>query len=317
MPGLVGLATGWAAMNENLPAFVVLVADSEQPRAGAGDLRPALGQRLSCRRKHQGVSFRIAGRSGALPQQSRRRRRCRSAADARRADALNEMQLRRRSATRKRRRASRSTKWRSACRPVGAGADRPLRASREHDLRAVRRRKPTKPGTFAANCLLARRLAERGVRFIQIYHRGWDQHGNLPSDMPRPVPETSTSPAAALRRGPQAARPARRHARHLGRRVRPHDLLPGRPVQDELRPRPSPALLHASGWPAAACKGGHDLRRDRRLLLQHRPRPVHIHDLHATILHLLGIDHERFTFRYQGRDEKLNRGSTSSTSCRS
>ena len=63
------------------------------------------------------------------------------------------------------------------------GADRPRRASREHvfDLYGPDARKP---GTFAANCLLARRLAERGVRFIQLFHRGWDQHGNLPGEHP-------------------------------------------------------------------------------------------------------------------------------------
>ena len=83
-----------------------------------------------------------------------------------------------------------------------------------------------KPGTFAANCLLARRLAERGVRFIQLYHRGWDQHGNLPRDLALPVPRHRPAVRGADHR-PEAARPARRHAGRLGRRVRPHGLLPG------------------------------------------------------------------------------------------
>ena len=74
----------------------------------------------------------------------------------------------------------------------------------------------------------------------------------------------------------------------------------------QLRPRSSSALLHHAGWPAAASSGRPHVRRDRRLLLQHRARiPVHVHDLHATILHCLGIDHTRLTFKFQGRHFRL------------
>ena len=102
-------------------------------------------------------------------------------------------------------------------------ADRPVRRARQHvfELYGPDARKP---GTFAANCLLARRLAERGVRFIQLYHQGWDQHGGLPEDIRDAVPKTRPAVGGAGH-GPEAARPARRHARHLGRRVRPHHLL--------------------------------------------------------------------------------------------
>ena len=107
------------------------------------------------------------------------------------------------------------------------------------------------PGTFAANCLLARRLAERGVRFIQLYHRGWDQHGNLPEA--HPDHDQDGRPAVGRAgHGPQAARAARRHAGHLGRRVRPHQLLAGQADEGQLRPRPPPARASPSGWPAAA-----------------------------------------------------------------
>ena len=78
---------------------------------------------------------------------------------------------------------------------------------------------------FAANCLLARRLAERGVRFIQLYHPGWDQHGGLPARHPPPVPGRPTRPAAALITDLKQRGHARRHAGRLGRRVRPHQLL--------------------------------------------------------------------------------------------
>ena len=97
--------------------------------------------------------------------------------------------------------------------------------------------------SFANNCLLARRLAERGVRFVQLYHRDWDHHSNLPKELKRQC----DADRPARRRpdqGPQAARAARRDARHLGRRVRPDRLQPGGDHQGQLRPRPSPPLLH-------------------------------------------------------------------------
>ena len=82
------------------------------------------------------------------------------------------------------------------------------------------------PGTYAANCLLARRLAERGVRFIQLFHRGWDQHTHLPKQIAGQCRDTDQA-VGGPGRGPQAARAARRHAGRLGRRVRPDRLLPG------------------------------------------------------------------------------------------
>ena len=155
------------------------------------------------------------------------------------------------------------------------------------------------PGTFAANCLLARRLAERGVRFIQLYHQGWDQHGNLPRDIQTAVPRDRSGQRGAGHRS-QAARPARRHARRLGRRVRPHQLLAGQADGHQLRPRSPPALLHHV-----------DGRRRREARPASTARPttsattspkagVHVHDFHATLLHLLGIDHERLTYLLSG-----------------
>ena len=76
-----------------------------------------------------------------------------------------------------------------------AGGDRPRRSEPESVLEPLRAGRPTKPGTFAANCLLARRLAERGVRFIQLYHQGWDQHGDLPGGDPRRSASETDQPA--------------------------------------------------------------------------------------------------------------------------
>ena len=127
-----------------------------------------------------------------------------------------------------------------------------------------------RPGTFAANCLLARRLAERDVRFIQLYHPGWDHHGNLPGGIRQQCRETD-QPCAALDQRPQAARPARRHASALGRGVRPNELQPGQVDGQRLRPRPSPALLHRLGG-RRGDQTWHHVRGDRSLRLQRRLR---------------------------------------------
>ena len=132
-----------------------------------------------------------------------------------------------------------------------ARADRPLARSRKHVL-DLYGPDVHKPGTFAASCLLARRLAERGVRFVQIFHRGWDQHGNLPGDLPQPVPATSTRPATRLitdlkQRG-LLDDTLVVWGGEFGRTV----YCQGTLTKRQLRPRPPPALLHACGWPAAA-----------------------------------------------------------------
>ena len=160
-----------------------------------------------------------------------------------------------------------------------------------------------KPGTFAHSALLARRMVERGVRFVQIYHNNWDHHANVGGPAAQPV--QGRRPALlGPDPGPQGARAARRDPGHLGRRVRPDDLLAGRPDPRELRPRPSPALLHdVDGRRRLAA--GDDLRRDRRVLLQHRqgPRPHPRLPRHRPAPARLRPP--RFTYRYQGLDQRL------------
>ena len=128
-----------------------------------------------------------------------------------------------------------------------------------------------KAGSFTQSVLLARRMVERGVRFIQIYHNNWDTHANVAGRLPSQCKDVDQACYALVqdlkRRG--SARP---DVGYLGRRIRPHDLLP-RPVEPrQLRPRPSPPLLyHVDG--RRRHQRGRDLRRDRRLLLQHREGP--------------------------------------------
>jgi uncharacterized protein DUF1501 len=160
-----------------------------------------------------------------------------------------------------------------------------------------------KPGTFAAQCLLARRLVERGVRFVQLYHRGWDQHNLLPKQLPNQCRDTDQACAALIQ--------------DLKERGLLEDTLViwggefGRTVycQGKLVPDNYGRDHHPKCFTMWMAGGGvkpgitygetddysYNVARD----------PVHVHDLNATILHSLGVDHTRLTFKFQGRHFRL------------
>lgn len=160
-----------------------------------------------------------------------------------------------------------------------------------------------KPGTFAANCVLARRLAERGVPFVQLFHRGWDQHGNLPKEI-RTNARGTDQPAAAL-------------VRDLKQRGMLEDTVVifggefGRTIYSQgALTKDSHGRDHHgrcfSTWVAGGgFKRGFDYGVTDDYSYNIVQDPVHINDLNATILHTLGIDHNRFTVKYQGLDWKL------------
>ena len=159
------------------------------------------------------------------------------------------------------------------------------------------------PGTFAANCLLARRMAERGVRFIQLYHRGWDQHYNLPSDLRLQCGDVD-QPAAAL-------------IRDLKQRGLLEETLVvwggefGRTTysQGKLEPTNYGRDHHGgcfSMWlSGGGIRPGIQYGETDDFCYNVAAHPVHVHDLNATLLHQLGLDHTRLTFRSQGRDYRL------------
>jgi len=161
----------------------------------------------------------------------------------------------------------------------------------------------TKPGTFAANCLLARRLAERGVRFIQLYMRGWDQHGNLPAEI-RLQSKAVDQPIAALikdlgQRG-LLEDTLVMWAGEFGRTVYSQGTLSADNYGRDHHPRCFTIWLAGGG-----IKPGISYGRTDDYSYNIVENPVEVHDLHATLLHLLGLDHEKLTFRHQGRDFRL------------
>ena len=160
------------------------------------------------------------------------------------------------------------------------------------------------PGTFAANCVLARRLAERGVRFIQLYHQDWDHHGGLKGGIASECRQTD-QPAAALVKD-LAARGMLDDTLvvwggEFGRTNYCQGLYkPGMEFGRDHHPRCFTIWMAGGGVKPGTTYGetddyGYNIVKDG----------VHVHDFHATMLHLLGIDHERLTYKFQGRRYRL------------
>ena len=160
-----------------------------------------------------------------------------------------------------------------------------------------------KPGTFAANCLLARRLAEQGVRFIQLYHQGWDQHGDLPKAIRNQARETDQASAALitdLKQRGMLDDTLVIWGGEFGRTCYSQGGLTLENYGRDHHPRCFSIWLAGGGVKGGTVFGetddyGYNISSDG----------VHVHDLQATLLHLLGIDHERLTLSYQGRRFRL------------
>jgi len=159
------------------------------------------------------------------------------------------------------------------------------------------------PGSFAANCLLARRLVEKGVRFVNLFHQGWDNHGGLPGGIRRQCKQTDR-PAAAL-------------IKDLKRRGLLEDTLvvwggefgrtaycQGKMTKESYGRDHHPRCF--SMWMAGGgVRGGHVHGATDDFGYNIAADGVHVHDLHATMLHLMGVNHERLTFKFQGRYYRL------------
>ena len=160
-----------------------------------------------------------------------------------------------------------------------------------------------KPGSYAANCLLARRLAERGVRFIQLFHRGWDQHTKLPADIQVQTKATDQASAALVKDLKQRGMLDDTlivWGGEFGRTV----YCQGRLTEDDYGRDHHPRCFTV--WMAGGgIKPGMTLGETDDYSYNIVRDPVHVHDLHATILHTLGVDHKKLTFKFQGRHFRL------------
>jgi len=175
-----------------------------------------------------------------------------------------------------------------------------------------------RPGTFAANCLLARRLAERGVRFIQLYHQGWDQHGDLPAGIRVQARETDQPSAALVHDLKQRGLLDDTlviWGGEFGRTSYSQGKLTANNYGRDHHPRCFTVWLAGAGIRGGMTYGqtdayGYNIADPHGQAIQPEkdhltPGAVHVHDLQATILHLLGIDHTRLTYKLQGRRYRL------------
>jgi Protein of unknown function (DUF1501) len=160
-----------------------------------------------------------------------------------------------------------------------------------------------KTGTYAHNCILARRLAERGVRFIQLFHRGWDQHGNLPKEIAGQCQQTDQPSAALIKDLAQRGMLDDTlviWGGEFGRTVYSQGVLTESNYGRDHHPRCFTTLMAGGGVKAGLTFGetddfSYNVVKD----------PVDVHDLHATILRCLGVDHTKLTYKFQGRHFRL------------
>lgn len=161
----------------------------------------------------------------------------------------------------------------------------------------------TKPGTFASSALMARRLVERGVRVVQILHRGWDQHGNLPGDLRLQCEDTDQPIGALLTDLKQKGLLDETlvvWGGEFGRTVYSQGTLTATNYGRDHHPKNFCMWLAGGG-----IKGGQTLGETDDFSYNVVDKPTHVNDLNATILHCLGIDHERLSYKFQGLDARL------------
>jgi hypothetical protein len=292
------LAYGLGSENKDLPAFVVMVSSG----SGSGD--QPLADRMwgsgFLPTKYQGVKFRSSGdpvlylsNPAGLSESGRRR----FLDDL---GKLNEIEIEKFGDPEI---STRIAQYEMAYRmqtSVPELTDLSKEPARIFDLYGPDSRKP---GTFAANCLLARRLAERGVRFIQLFHRGWDQHNQLPKNIAlqcRDIDQACAALIQDLKERGLLEDTLVVWGGEFGRTVYCQGKLTADDYGRDHHPRCFTIWMAGAGVKPGITHGETDdfcynITRD----------PVHIHDLHATILHILGIDHTRLTFKFQGRHHRL------------
>ena len=288
---------GLGSMNENLPAFIVLVsqdASKDQPlysRLWGSGFLPS---------EHQGVQFKagkepvlfLTNPEGVSPH-------------ARRGmlDALGKLNADQRAAELDPEVDARLAQAEMAYRMQTSVPEVADLSKESPATLAMYGESVKSPGSFAANCLQARRLIEKGVRFVQLFHQGWDQHGGLPGGIKRQCQQTDQASAALIK--------------DLKQRGLLEDTLviwggefgrtaycQGKITKDNYGRDHHPRCF--SLWMAGGgVKGGQAHGQTDEFGYNIVKDPVHVHDLHATMLHLLGVDHERQTFKFQGRYYRL------------
>lgn len=293
------LSYGLGSMNDNLPAFTVLLSRGTG-RPNGQPLYSRLWGNGFLHSLHQGVQFRAAkdpvlylNDPSGLDRKGRRRM----------LDQLEKLNAMQAEETHDPEIQSRIAQYEMAYRMQTSVPDI-MDVSDEPDyIYQMYGPDATTPGTYAANCLLARRLAEKGVRFIQLYHMGWDQHENLPSAIAkqaRDVDQASAALVMDLKQRGMLEDTLVIWGGEFGRTNYSQGTLTDTNYGRDHHPRCFTMWMAGGGIKPGLVYGetddfGYNITKD----------PVHVHDFQATLLHLLGIDHERLTYKYQGRRFRL------------
>ncbi len=303
LPGRPSLGSwidyGLGSANRNLPAFVVLNSLPANGQPDQGLLARLWGAGFLPSR-HQGVQFRSAGDpvlhlsnpEGVTRERRRTQLDGLAALNRHLQERVGDPEI-----------ETRIAQYEMAFRMQASVPELADTSKEPESVYALYGESSRKPGTFAANCILARRLAERDVRFIQLYHRGWDHHGGLTERLPALAKDTDQASAALVL--------------DLEQRGLLKDTLVvwagefGRTpygqgaVKKDSYGRDHHGRVFSLWMAGGGVKAGHAHGSSDDFGFNVAEGGVHVHDLQATILHLLGIDHERLTFKFQGRQFRL------------
>jgi len=291
------LSYGLGSANQNLPAFVVMISsgkDSDQPlytRLWSAGFLPSEYQGVQFRGKGDPVLY-LSNPPGISPEGRRRMLDGLARLNAKRYEIFGDPEIN-----------TRIAQYEMSYRMQTSVPELTDMSREPESVLDLYGPDVRKPGSFAYNCLLARRMAERGVRFVQLYHRGWDQHGNLPKRI-KEQSEDTDQPSAAL-------------VQDLKQRGLLDDTLViwggefGRTVycqgkiEKDNYGRDHHGRCYSIWLAGGGVKPGISYGMTDDFCYNVVENSVPIHDLNATVLHCLGIDHEKLTYRFQGRDFRL------------
>jgi uncharacterized protein (DUF1501 family) len=294
------LSYGLGSINQDLPAFVVLHAKHSSPFSNVQAISARMWGSGFLPGKHAGVSLRPQGDpvlylndAPGIPRELRRKM----------LDGLAELNQRSYEQIGDPEIQTRTQQYEMAFRMQASVPELADLSKEPESTYALYGEEARVRGTFASSALMARRLVERGVRFVQIFHRGWDQHGTLPRDLAqqcKDVDQAGYGLIQDLKQRGMLEDTLVIWGGEFGRTVYCQGNLTEKDYGRDHHPRCFTLWMAGGGVKAGAVYGetdemSYNIVRD----------PVHVRDLHATILHLMGINHERLTFKFQGLDQKL------------
>ncbi|HEX7260749.1 MAG TPA: DUF1501 domain-containing protein [Luteolibacter sp.] len=294
------LSYGLGSMNQDLPSFVVLHARHSSPYSNVQAISSRLWGSGYLPGKHAGVALRSLGDpvlflkdTHGVDRETRRMM----------LDGLNQLNQHSYDAVGDAETQTRMQQYEMAFRMQASVPELTDLSKEPESIYAMYGDDSKQRGTFANSALMARRLMERGVRFVQIFHRGWDQHGNLPRDLAsqcKDVDQGCYGLIQDLKQRGMLEDTLVVFGGEFGRTIYCQGNLTANDYGRDHHPRCFSIWMAGGG-----IKGGQVYGETDEMSYNIVDKPVHIRDLHATILHSLGLDHNQLAFKFQGLDQKL------------